>query len=301
MCTRTRTREFLALRDEVKQTSGVGEAEEYNHKIMMGMSPEWVDIVGEVEEDVTSIKSNLKRLQKLHSRRLKVTFDEAEGEQERDIDIVTQEVSRLLHKSENALKRIATIGNAEGTHLPQQERVVRLNVMRALASELQGLGKTFRNCQKDYLSRIRGQEESGTEWFGSEDTSSQPLSLDSLDEALDRGLTAHEVTMLQDVQQTASQRDQEIIRIAQSINDLATIFQELSVLVIEQGTVLDRIDYNVERALDNIITGTEVLQEADNYSKKARTMKCILLLLAVIVVLSIILVIKHVSIPPPKK
>lgn len=47
----------------------------------------------------------------------------------------------------------------------------------------------------------------------------------------------------------ASDREKEIIQIAQSINDLSSIFNELSVLVIEQGTILDRIDYNVESTL----------------------------------------------------
>lgn len=32
-----------------------------------------------------------------------------------------------------------------------------------------------------------------------------------------------------------------------SIEDLSTIFKELAVLVIDQGTILDRIDFNMEQ------------------------------------------------------
>ena len=35
----------------------------------------------------------------------------------------------------------------------------------------------------------------------------------------------------------------------QTTKALAAIFKEVSVLVIEQGTIVDRIDYNVEQAL----------------------------------------------------
>jgi len=97
------------------------------------------------------------------------------------------------------------------------------------------------------------------------------------------------------VEQTASEREKEIIRIAQSINDLAAIFKELSVLVIEQGSVLDRIDYNVEQTLFHVNDAVVQLQAADKSSAQARTCKCIIALTIVVAILTIILVYKHSS------
>lgn len=56
------------------------------------------------------------------------------------------------------------------------------------------------------------------------------------------------------------QRERAINDIAKGIIELSDIFRELQSMVIDQGTMLDRIDYNVERM------GTEV-KEADKELK----------------------------------
>lgn len=42
-------------------------------------------------------------------------------------------------------------------------------------------------------------------------------------------------------------RDREITEIAKSIASLAELFKDLSVLVIDQGTLLDSVEYNIEQ------------------------------------------------------
>jgi hypothetical protein len=56
----------------------------------------------------------------------------------------------------------------------------------------------------------------------------------------------HDLATMVDVETNA--RICVFLRIAKSVDDLAKVFNELTKLVVEQGTILDRIDYNLEQA-----------------------------------------------------
>ena len=64
-------------------------------------------------------------------------------------------------------------------------------------------------------------------------------------------------------------------------------------LVIDQGTILDRIDYNMEAVVEHTKTGIKQLEKAEKSQKSARPMKCIICLLCTIMILLLILVMKH--------
>ncbi len=90
-----------------------------------------------------------------------------------------------------------------------------------------------------------------------------------------------------------NQRDEEIVRIAKSIEELAAIFKELAVLVIDQGTILDRIDYNMESAVDQAKEGIKQLEKAEEHQKNSMSVKCIIGLVVLIIILVGVLIWKH--------
>lgn len=88
------------------------------------------------------------------------------------------------------------------------------------------------------------------------------------------------------------QREKEIEDIAQGIIELANIFQELNTMVIDQGTMLDRIDYNVERMAADVKGADKELNMATGYQKRTTRRKIILLLILIVVGMFILLLVK---------
>lgn len=87
-------------------------------------------------------------------------------------------------------------------------------------------------------------------------------------------------------------REQEIEKIAQGIIELANIFQELQTMVIDQGTMLDRIDYNVERMSRDVKEADKELKVASGYQQRSIKRKAMLLLAILIAGVFILLSLK---------
>ena len=88
------------------------------------------------------------------------------------------------------------------------------------------------------------------------------------------------------------QREREIEDIAQGIIDLSDLFRDLQNMVIDQGTMLDRIDYNVERMTTDVKGAEKELVVASGYQKKTTKRKIILLLILIVAGMFILLLVK---------
>ena len=90
----------------------------------------------------------------------------------------------------------------------------------------------------------------------------------------------------------AMQRNEGINELVGSLNELGEIFRDLNTLVVEQGTILDRIDYNIEAAADHTEKAVEQLYKAESHQKSMRATWCIVCLVILIVLFSIVLIFK---------
>lgn len=105
-------------------------------------------------------------------------------------------------------------------------------------------------------------------------------------------LAATQQRMLHSNDAVIAQREREIEDIAQGIIELSDLFRDLQTMVIDQGTMLDRIDYNVERMNTDVKAADTEIKVASGYQRQTTKRKIILLLIIIIAGLFILLLIK---------
>lgn len=270
---------------------------DYNSGVNDHVPPQWVDEVDAIHTIFKDITRQIDTLTALHSSRLGSVFGSSSllSEKEMQIDQVTHEITSLFRHAE---KRLQRVGNAAKQGATQEDTIVLSNVQRSLARKLQEVSSDFRSKQRRYLKDVQAQksgysaENEEHKQFGI-DLNADKVTFDNYNSGGGTGFNNQQMAVVEDMEDLVQSRDEEIVKIAQSIEELGTIFKELAVLVIDQGTVLDRIDYNMEAVVEHTREGIQQLEKAEAAQKSARPMKCIIVLLLIIAILVVILVLQH--------
>ena len=98
--------------------------------------------------------------------------------------------------------------------------------------------------------------------------------------------------MTEESDEILKHRDNELTEIVKDVNNLQELFKDLHVIVIEQGTILDRIDYNIDVGFTNVSKGKKKIVSANENHKKGCFRNIIIFLLICIFVESLLIVFK---------
>ncbi|KAL1225177.1 Syntaxin-42 [Cardamine amara subsp. amara] len=251
----------------------------------IGMPPAWVDDSEEITFNIQKVRDKMSELAKAHSKALMPTFGDNKGIQ-RVVEMLTHDITDLLRNSEKRLQKLSTRG-------PSEESNLRKNVQRSLATDLQNLSMDLRRKQSTYLKRLQQQKE-GQDGVDLEFNLNGKMSrLDEDDELGGMGLDEHQTIKLKKGQHVSAEREREIQQVLGSVNDLAQIMKDLSALVIDQGTIVDRIDYNIQNVSTSVEEGYKQLQKAERTQREGAMVKCATILLILCLIMIVLLVLKN--------
>ncbi|KAK5114793.1 hypothetical protein LTR85_010106 [Meristemomyces frigidus] len=271
------------------------------------LPPRWLDIQDEISTLLGEIAGKMKRLEQLHAKHVLPGFDDesVKAKEEREIEGLTQEITRGFTTCQNRIRRIDAMvreqQQQQGGILSQADEKMARNLKMSLAARVGDVSTLFRKKQSAYLKKLRSLggmhtpiDRAGTPL--AQNPYTDPAMMDS---ETDR--SSAQSTLLQTAQvrrrtgvldSAIEQREREIEKIAQGVIEMSNIFQELNSMVIDQGSLLDRIDYNVERTAEHVKAAEKELTVATGYQKKSTKRKIILLLILIVMGMFVLLLFK---------
>ncbi|CAN6651785.1 t-SNARE affecting a late Golgi compartment protein 2 [Trichomonascus vanleenenianus] len=262
------------------------------------LPPSWVDVSDEIGEAIAEIEHKIAKLDGLHRKTALPSFDDRTLE-EREIEQLTLSITQDLHRCQGIMKRFDRMTDLGSYSAAEQKMAANMKI--SLATKVQDTSTIFRKMQSSYLKSLRNESSFETPYDIATAEASAPGE-DDLDVAFSQSTLQQQKQQQFAVEdETIRQREREITQIAQGILELAEIFKDLQTMVIDQGTLLDRIDYNIETMYTNVRQADKELVQAHHYQKRSTKCKLILLLSLIVfgLLLAVILKPKHHSSPAP--
>lgn len=288
MATRDRTSEFLKLRGARGRNEDaqrlLAEAE-----TRIDIAPVWIERMNEVRQTCQRIQSVMTELEQKQKQHLKVEFraNRDEESEQADIDRLREVIDSMFKRTEGMVE---ALDQAYKSGLEDEGKDVELRILRnvkmCLVAEITAIGKIHRETQRRYMTDLTKQQRVAGTWAGGKNAKlvEEQLERDAKMEGyLMRGMTQDQIEQIMLNSDMVNDRTKEFERILSSIKNLHEMFKDLNSLIAEQGTVLDRVDYNMTVTVERVSKAKVELKKAAEMQKAGTFKLCILFLVVLII------------------
>jgi syntaxin 16 len=245
----------------------------------------YVESYKKVNNILDELLTNFASLKSFQQERIKPKFVDEDIQNKKidgEIDKLIIKMMKKIKFCEALTKMIKEKKSEVNTSLEK----VKNNIKIFLTTKIQNFSNEFRQNQQQYLKYLK---DMGIIIYSNEDKNNKSESLlnDNDDEKKNFLYTKDD-----DVNIQIKKRDEDIDILVKSINELSGIFKDLQNIVQEQGTILDRIDYNINISYENSQEGLKNLKKAEQHNNESCFRNAILLLFFIIFVETILIICK---------
>lgn len=272
------------------------------------MIPNIFDIAKELDSYLNIINKDIEELNSMY-KKLIIINKLNKLKLEKQIEEINYQILIKFEKCYVLIKKFEYLLNNHQRlklNYNQQDLEILINFKKNYAVKIQDKSLIFRNLQNNYMKFLKNDEEE------KEEEEEDILNMNDeqatlLNEGNDSKSTTPRTTTTttttnftnqqqqqqqQQVQvqlqlqhqqgnnniQYLQQREREISKLAHGIIEILTIFKEMESMVIEQGTILDRIDYNLVNTVQDLKQADKELIKAHHYQKRSTKCKIIFFL-----------------------
>ena len=226
-------------------------------------------------------------MQEKQQQRLIPKFDDQENKKlNKSIKEISTEMTQELKQCQNILKEVINdkedinvINNL--SQLNANHAQIKQNMKQNIITKLNEFTKKFKLNQELYNDKFQ-------DFVIDEEMANKSFSIKKNDEVKN----SNDFLSTQENNDQLRRRDEDLTNLLKSVNELAQIFKDMQTLVMEQGTILDRIDYNIDIASSNVTKGKKNITKADKHMKNNCFRNVIIVLIVIIFIEALLLVLK---------
>ena len=240
-------------------------------------SPKYMDIYEQCDNLLKDFDIEFNKLKEEQQKRIVPNFNETESK------LITQNIQMISIKMTKQLKKCKQL-TKELKNLFANSDVdenVKINMYQNLLNRLAETSRALQINEENQLQKYH-------EFNGVEDSFFNMNNYDSIETTQTQNFRSIDTKKL-DVNK---ERNKEIDLIVKTVNDLKEIFMDVSDMVIFQGTILDRIDYNTYQARHNIRRGNREMEETHERLKSGCLRRINQILIISIFIMSVLLIFK---------
>lgn len=248
-------------------------------------------------QNVTTVRTNIDKMaqdveqvKKMHSAMLSAAVQDQEVKEELErLMLDVKKTSNLVRMKLKEMEHSINQQDQDAAYNNYAEARIRRCQHSTLARKFVEVMSDYNTTQSDYREKCKARIQRQLEITGKTKT------YEEVEEMLEGGdpaiFTSDIVIETQQARQALGDieaRHRDIINLEKSIQELHEMFVDMAMLVENQGEMIDRIEYNVDQAVDFVQSAKSDTKKAVKYQSKARRKKimiviCLFVLLAVIV------------------
>ena len=240
-------------------------------------SPKYMQLYEECDNLLKEFDIEFNKLKEEQQKRIVPNFNETESK------LITQNIQMISSKMTQQLKKCKNLTKELKIQLANSDldENVKINMYQNL---LNRLAETTRALQINEEMQLQKYQE----FNGFEDSFFNINNYDSIETNQTQNFRSIDTKKL-DVNK---ERNKEIDQIVKTVNDLKEIFMDVSEMVISQGTILDRIDYNTYQTRHNIRRGNKEMEETHERLKSGCLRRINQILIGIIFIMAILIIFK---------
>lgn len=208
--------------------------------------PAWMQVANKLRADISALQQTLIKIEDKEKQRQKSIFN----------DILANEIKTLAKSATDQIEALQTgiVGlNTQSLSNPAEEEL-RRSVVGSLFASLRRETQNLRDIHQRYAAALALSDSNEDTHLAAQAKKASALADQKV------GMNSEEIKM----------RQQEITYITTGIAEIANIIAQMSELIYEQGTVLDRIDANIYTAVGYAEEGRDILKNARKRQVKMR-------------------------------